>query len=402
MNDFFRRQFGIAIKAAADGGARAFDVIASTEDVDLDGEVLVQDWDLRRFEKNPVVLYFHNLSGIFSGEPEHSLPVGFATNTRIEQGKLLATINFVDEKANPLAEKCFQGFKQGSLRAVSVGFRPKSGAVEMRAGADVYVLRGNELLEISVCPVPVNPNAVTTEARAASADALRAFVKSHHTPSSTASPESEDMKSLAKALGLNENASEAEILTAINALGGTAKALEMRLLTATSAKSVDEAFGTIAAGATALTELAKANAEITKGKKAIDKRDREGLVAKGVAEKKLTPALRDWALETVKDASGQDTGDYVQSLETIKSFLAKAPVIAALPDAKSGDGKPTTEEASPTEVPGGGALKGYEQMPPAEKHNLKVTNPAVYDAVKADWERRGKPAPQWQKSAGGR
>lgn len=393
MSDIFRRLYGISVKAAADGGSRAFDVIASTDDVDLDGEVMVQDWDLRRYQQNPVILYFHNLCGMWGGEPEDTLPVGFATNVAIQNGKLVATLNFVDEKASDMAERCYQGFIQKSLRAVSVGFRSKQGSVETRNGQDVYVLRGNELLEISVCPIPINPNSVTTEDRAKAHDALRAFVKSHRSsPSPTAqSPESEDMKTLAKALGLKDDASEAEILAAINALStgakafeGSAKTLEGRLLTETGAKSVDEAFGVIKAGTHAIAELGRTTAALAVSKAAVQKRDREALVGKGVADKKLTPALRDWALATKKAADGSDTGEYVESLETIASFLKSAPTISALP------GKTDTKQA-PTEAAHEGA-KPWEEMTPPEKHDLSDADPATYKALREDWERRGKPA----------
>src|SRR5437016_2130307 len=155
----FRRAFAVQCKAL-DDGSRAVDVVASTDAEDLQGEVLVQDWSLTRYLANPVVLYFHNW---ITSEPEDTLPVGFATNVGVVEGKLRATLNFVEANASELAERCYQGFRQGSLRAVSVGFRSKLGRMETRDGRDVYVLSGNELLEISVCPIGMNSDAVAAE-----------------------------------------------------------------------------------------------------------------------------------------------------------------------------------------------------------------------------------------------
>src|SRR5206468_1279430 len=118
VDDILRRAFAVQCKAQGEN-SRAIDVIASTDAVDLDNEVLVQDWSLERYRANPVVLYFHNW---ISSEPEDTLPIGFATDVGVIDGRLQATLNFVDEKASELAERCYQGFRQGSLRAVSVGF----------------------------------------------------------------------------------------------------------------------------------------------------------------------------------------------------------------------------------------------------------------------------------------
>lgn len=384
MPDFLRLQYGVSVKAAQSGDSRSFDVIASTDDVDMEGDVLVQDWDLARFIKNPIVLYYHNIlaSPWGGGEPEDSLPIGFASSVGVEGGKLRATITFVDEKASELAERCYQGFLQKSLRAVSVGFASKRGRMESIDGRDVFVLSGNELLEISVCPIPCNPNAVA-ETRAKSLDVLRGLVKSNHSPASPAQQAESDMKLLAKSLGLKEDASEAEILSAITMLSSEAKSVPAKLLEATGTKSVDEALGVIKAGQSAIVELAKSTALLAVEKAAGEKRDREALVTKGVADKKLTPALKDWALATEKASDG--TESYKVPFATLKSYLENAPTIGVLAGA---GGVKVDGEAVLTE----GGEKGWEDLGPAEKHNIFVASKSQYDALKADWERRGKPA----------
>jgi hypothetical protein len=76
-------------------------------------------------------------------------------------GNLECVIRFASAAANPVAEQVWQSIKEETLRAVSVGFMPNSVRVEMRDGQEVYVLSDNELMEISVVPIPANPEALS-------------------------------------------------------------------------------------------------------------------------------------------------------------------------------------------------------------------------------------------------
>lgn len=160
-----RRSFGVNVKGI-DREARTIDVIASTSALDAHGEIIEQDWDLDRYKANPVVLWNHNACGYFeTPDPEDMLPIGFSKVVGVVGGRLEATLCFVDEKAAPLAEKVWQGFLQGSIRAVSVGFRPKNIASERINDVDTYQLSGCELFEISACPMGSNPEAVRKSLR---------------------------------------------------------------------------------------------------------------------------------------------------------------------------------------------------------------------------------------------
>lgn len=163
MTELLRRSYGMTVRALQDE-KRSVDVIASSEAIDAYGEIVIQDWDLKRYQSNPVVLYGHDA---------RELPIGHASDVRVEDGKLLATLNLVDERANPKAEQVWQGIKQGSLRAVSVGFRTKAAKVVDVDGKSVYHLTGNELVEISIVPIPANPEAVAQAAK--SLDIIRAL-----------------------------------------------------------------------------------------------------------------------------------------------------------------------------------------------------------------------------------
>ena len=373
MKDFFRRHYAISVKAAQGDDPRAFDVVASTDDVDMVGDVVVQDFDLRRYAKNPVVLYAHNWYG---SDPEDSLPVGFGTGVGVVDGKLQATVHFVTADANPLAELCCQGFKQGSLRAVSIGFRSKLCRYENRDGKDVFVLSGNELLEISVCPVPMNPNSVATgdDAEDTQRAALADFAKACGAQPPSAAPrhdteETTTMKTLLKALGLKDDATETEAVLVARALVEEKESAVRRILEASGAKSLDEAIGVIRAGVVATTELAAATKTIADLSAAAEKTERKAIVDKGVADGKLTPALLDWANGV--------------PIATLQSFLDKAPRHHALaaPPGKAHAAEPAT----------GDATKAWETLTPAEKHNMKAESPETYDFLRADWVRRGQP-----------
>lgn len=370
MPELIRKAFSVKA-GVVDVTARSVPVIASTDAVDLEGDVLVQDWDLRRYMLNPVVLYCHNF---FADEPEDTLPIGYATDIRIENNQLCATLNFVDEKANELAEQVFQGFLQKSLRAVSVGFRSKTARYEERNGQDVFVLSGNELLELSVAPVGINPQAIAVE-RQKSLNALRQLVaKSDPNPKPrVAAQEEATMKLVNKSLGLAETASEAEVVTEINLRASASKTVEQKALeTETRAKalegdvsslfkalsvdSVEKALGAIEAGKAAVVELAKTSQELNDAKRA-------KLIADAKSEKKLTPA--------------QEKGLEGKSLEFVEGFLALQHPNPALAHEEP---KQPTASNLPKEFHG----KSWKELEPMQKHNLLRIAPELYEALKTD------------------
>lgn len=345
MNELFRRSYGLTVRAQKDEG-RSVDVVASSTAIDGYGEIVAQDWDLRRYEANPVVLYGHSSWG---------MPIGHASNVRVEGEKLLATLNFVDARANPLAEQVWQGILQGSLRAVSVGFRSKKGSMQNIDGRDVYVLAGNELMEISVVPIPANPDAVAQEAKAFN-DQLRALVaRSQETPMSK--PSILTLAALVPALALAASATEEDVL----AEAGRLKALERDLLGATGAKSGAEALGVVQAGKAALARVGELEAEVAKAAEAAEARDRADLIEKGRAAKKLAPSLLDWAKACPLDA--------------LRSFLENAPAIPQL-------------AAAPASEPGHTAAtlthdgKSWGELSPSEKHALYEANHDLYVAMR--------------------
>ena len=147
-----------------DEADRSFWAVASTSEVDRDGDILeVEGWKLKNFKKNPVILWAHQY---------HALPVAKAEDIKIEDGKLKFKPKFMPAEVNPFAENVYQAYKQGYLRAFSVGFIPlkaeeiepdEDGETESRGAISRRGRRfkSQELLEISAVTVPSLPSALS-------------------------------------------------------------------------------------------------------------------------------------------------------------------------------------------------------------------------------------------------
>jgi HK97 family phage prohead protease len=300
-----RRSFGITVKAGSlDEKRRCVRVIASTDSIDSYEEVVDQTWQLARYNKNSVVLYNHNRVGFLGlgGAPEHTLPIGYAEDVRMVDGHLEATLCFVDKNANPLAELVWQGFLQGSIRAVSVGFLPHSVYEETENDRDILHLADNELYEISAVAIPANADAVALSADGGGKerDRLRARARAANpkSPSARAEPPENTMdpKEVEKQL----TAAEATITAQKTAIAG----LEASVKTAQDAQKTAET-----ALKTAETALETEKTEHEKAKASLltatsEKSTSEGkLIEREVDDlvgKKITPAEKVEFLELRK------------------------------------------------------------------------------------------------------
>ncbi len=144
---------------------RTVEFVASDSSVDSYGTVLpVDKWDLKRYEKNGIVGYMHDVYGDSwskSAEPDDVIGKGVAF---VEDEKLIVRITFEPRDLNEKADKIFRKLQFGSLHAVSVGFRATAkghmGDEERGEDPDVYYYGGMELLEVSVVNIPSNANAL--------------------------------------------------------------------------------------------------------------------------------------------------------------------------------------------------------------------------------------------------
>jgi phage head maturation protease len=146
-------------KAPADAPARTVRFVASDETVDRYGDIIrASGWDLANFRRNPVLLFGHN-----SRQP----PIGTVTPF-VDGTRLMADATFLPEGVYDFADAVWRIVDAGALRAVSVGFLPTVDPKYIWAADDPnheqwptgFEFVGQELLELSVVPVPANPEAL--------------------------------------------------------------------------------------------------------------------------------------------------------------------------------------------------------------------------------------------------
>jgi len=150
MNTIYKILENVEVKKV---GERQYEFTASTADMDRDGEVIdVEGWDLRNFKKNPVIMYAHAYN---------TLPIGKATHIGIKDGKLKNTVEFPPEGTYEFADIVERLVNTGYLKTESVGFIPRKwedGDGGEKTPRRTYTKQ--ELLEISIVPIPSNPNAL--------------------------------------------------------------------------------------------------------------------------------------------------------------------------------------------------------------------------------------------------
>lgn len=128
-----------------------FDVIATTEDVDRDGEVIkVSGWDTSNWMKNPVILANHNYT------IENIVGKGLSFYTSDGKKRLKGVFS----KTNPLGRLARSLYNEGMLKTVSVWFIPKK-----RNEDNDKVIEEAELLEVSFVAVPCNAEAVSLDGK---------------------------------------------------------------------------------------------------------------------------------------------------------------------------------------------------------------------------------------------
>jgi HK97 family phage prohead protease len=145
-----------------EGDRRAVRFCFSDGSVDRMGDTIAADgWETTSFSKNPVALWAHD-----SSQP----PIGRASNIAVENARLMGDIEFMEADLYPFADLIYRMVQGKYISAVSVGFMP----LDYDFADDSARQRGidfkrQELLEISVCPVPANANALI-DARAKGID----------------------------------------------------------------------------------------------------------------------------------------------------------------------------------------------------------------------------------------
>ncbi len=160
MGDAPARSVTISTKSAALAG-RVIRFIGSDESIDRDGDTIsIDGWDVSAYMKNPIVLFGHDY---------YNLPIGKTISVTADKRarQLLFDISFptIEElSSNPATpsehalkvDAIYNMAKAGILNTVSVGFR----GIDYEPTATGRAYKRQELMEISIVPVPANPNAV--------------------------------------------------------------------------------------------------------------------------------------------------------------------------------------------------------------------------------------------------
>lgn len=142
--------FTTEVKALSDGVLEFIGSVETTKD--RDGEVIKSNgWELENYKKNPIVLWAHDYQ---------SPPIGKALNVSVSKGKLLFQVKFADSETYPFADTIYKLCKGGFINATSVGFIPKEWDTAKKEGDPSRTYLKQELLELSIVPVPSNPDAL--------------------------------------------------------------------------------------------------------------------------------------------------------------------------------------------------------------------------------------------------
>jgi hypothetical protein len=150
---------GYACEVKVEGGedSRSLEFTISTAAVDRDDDTIdVAGWELANFQRAGVVLWAHD-----SRLP----PIASPEKTWVEGAALRSIAKFAPaDLDHPLGmgfgSTVLRMFREGLMKAVSVGFVPKDFEIAEARGPMAIDFKRQELLEFSAVPVPANPEAL--------------------------------------------------------------------------------------------------------------------------------------------------------------------------------------------------------------------------------------------------
>lgn len=142
--------------------SRVITFVASTDGLDRHGtKILPTGINTERFDSNPIIGWGHDLYGGWFSTPDPKNVIGKSVALRKTDKRLETDIEFLSAEVNPNADMIFKMVKAGAVNAVSIGFIPRKIEVEVDdAEREIPVIAASELLEISVVPIPSNPDAL--------------------------------------------------------------------------------------------------------------------------------------------------------------------------------------------------------------------------------------------------
>ncbi len=136
-------------------GERTLWAVASLEEPDREGDVILADgWELENYRNNPVILFAHKYD-----QP----PVAKAVEVAVSGKKLRFKAQFPSRREYPFADSIYRLYRGGYLRGFSVGFLPKLWGDKKSVAGEATrgrLFKRQELVEISVVPIPTQPRAL--------------------------------------------------------------------------------------------------------------------------------------------------------------------------------------------------------------------------------------------------
>jgi Caudovirus prohead serine protease len=182
--------------------------------------------DLTDFIKNPIMLWNHNRA--WRGTEEEVLPIGKWEDFVMKDSDLEGFPNFSD--SYEFAQKIAKMFEEGTLNASSIGIVPLEWSESpelLKEGQRYATVTKCKLLEVSICDIPSNKNAVVLYDNEGSVLNLTDAETSNVIPLITKIVNTEsNMKKLLEHLKLNENTSDEVVVKLVKGLEDEITALK--------------------------------------------------------------------------------------------------------------------------------------------------------------------------------
>lgn len=179
---------------------------------------IVSGIDLSQFKKNPIMYWMHQRALRWDGEKQ-ILPIGRWEDIKVEtlNGIKSITATPVFDEKDEFALKIKSKVEGNFIRMASAGLRPtiwSDDKKHIKQGQTNSTLVKSEMIESSIVDIGANNNAI----RLYDDDGLVNLSddNSDFIPKLKLETKKTDMKLIALALGLKEDATEAEILSAVN------------------------------------------------------------------------------------------------------------------------------------------------------------------------------------------
>jgi len=152
---------GIVLNKAADD-SRIITFRASTTTKDRHGSRVKPDGlDTVNFEKNPIFVWGHDAYGGWFSTPQMENIIGRVESFTKTTEVFDISVRFPTADVNPKGDLAYKMTKDGMLNATSIGFMIKEILIEnVDTAEETPIITKAELLEVSLVPIPSNPDAL--------------------------------------------------------------------------------------------------------------------------------------------------------------------------------------------------------------------------------------------------